>query len=111
MTTKKTTKKTAKKTTTTFRAGEHVVVCTPSRPWQVLLGEYVSHDEHAVTLRGVRQAVYYDSDTRGSLGLATRGPGTASRITDRCDAITVRYESIARANDAAVARWAAEPWA
>lgn len=108
MTTKK---KTTKKNASTFAPGEHVVVCTPSRPWQVLLGEYVSHDEHVATLRGVRQAVYYDADTRGSLGLATRGPGTASRITDRCDAITVRYESIARASDVAVVRWAAEPWA
>lgn len=110
MTTKKATKKTTK-TSNTFRVGEHVIVCTPSRPWQVLCGEYVSHDEHVVTLRGVRQAVYYDADSRGSLGLATRGPGSASRITDRCDGIVVRYESIARAGDAAVARWAAEPWA
>lgn len=93
-------------------ADRWVVAWTGSRPWLVVMGRAVSHAPAAKTIRlaDARCAVFFDQDTRGMLGLATRGPGASSRITDRCDEIELAYEGLATCSDAARAKWEAEPW-
>lgn len=111
---KKATKKPAKKKPTkkpsAYQVGQHVLTATGSRPWLVTMGRYVAHSDAAITLKDVRCAVYYGVETRGVLGLASRGPSSDSRITGTCPGIKVRWEMIAEMTPEAVAAWEKEPW-
>lgn len=111
MTTKKTTKKkTTTKKPSAYQVGQYVLTATGSRPWLVTMGRYVEHSDASITLRDVRCAVYYGVETRGVLGLASRGPSSDSRITGTCRGIQVRWEMIAEMTDKAVRAWEKEPW-
>ncbi len=88
-----------------------VVIWTKSRPWLVACGDLVSRDGDTVTLRNARMACYYDASTRGVLGLASTGPGSSSRVSGACEAVTIGgVEGVAVASEAAIAAWRSQPW-
>ena len=90
-----------------------VVVATKSRPWLIACGTLVSDDaaRDRVTLANARCAVYFDAETRSLFGLASHGPGAASRVSRRCKSVTIGgIEMVADAEPAAIAAWEAEPW-
>lgn len=109
MATKKATKK------VTIGVGARVVAYSAERPRLIVMGEIVALDRKAriATLREPRCAVYYDRDTRGPLGLATRGPGPGSRISGTHPDLVLEmaYGDLAVATPEAIARWEAQPWA
>ena len=94
---------------------KHVVVCTSDRV--VVMGE-VSDDtpievpaDGRMVLRNARMAVYYSADTRGEIGLATRGPQPGSNVSPAVDEIGIaNVRSVVPASEEAVAAWEAEPW-
>ncbi len=87
-----------------------VVVSTANR------GIFVGYTTDAagadvVRLVRARMIVYYTAETRGFMGIASRGVGKGSRVSPAVPAITLRnVTAVVDASEAAVAAWEAEPW-
>lgn len=90
-----------------------VVLATSARPWTIVHGVVSKRTATEITLTDARMCVYYGVDTRGALGLASRGPQSGSRVSGAVKSITIpmsAVEWIASASPEADAAWRAEPW-
>lgn len=68
-------------------------------------------DAETITLEKARMIVFFSADTRGVLGLATRGPQHGSRVTPAVERITLReITAVMKASPQAVEAWESEPW-
>ena len=101
MTTKKTSKNTARP----------VVVTTSHRGVFVGMTDQPS-DAETITLTRARMVVYWPTETRSVLGLATRGAPKGSRVSDAADRIVLRnITAVIDATPEALASWESAPWA
>ena len=63
-----------------------------------------------IQLRKARNCIYWPSDQKGFLGLASDGPKDGARIGPAADIELRDITCIAEVTDAAVERWEAAPW-
>jgi len=94
--------------------GKHVVVTTEFRG--VFFGklEETQRDEFGFRARlsQVRNCVYWDTNTRGFLGLAATGPTKGCRVGPAIPEILLeKVTAIAVCSDASISQWETEPWA
>ena len=85
-----------------------VLVTTAHRG--VFFGYLVSKAEKSVTLKNARNCIYWSSDVKGFIGLATNGPSASCRIGPAADIELNDVTSIVSVSDAAVAKWESQPW-
>lgn len=63
-----------------------------------------------IKLRAGRLCVYWTSDLRGFMGLATMGPGAECRVGPAADIMLHGVTSVVEVSPEAVQRWEAAPW-
>lgn len=63
-----------------------------------------------VTLRAARLCVYWTSDLRGFMGLASHGPSSACKIGPAADIELRNITSVTEVSPDAVAKWEKAPW-
>lgn len=68
-------------------------------------------DTDTITLTRARMVVYWPTETRSVMGLATRGAPNGSRVSSAVERITLRnLTSVMDATSAAAASWELAPW-
>jgi hypothetical protein len=88
-----------------------VVVTTDSSRRGVFGGELISHENDVVVLENAMMCVYWSTETRGVLGLASIGPQKGSRITPPVPRITLNgVTAVMCATPEAVVKWRDQPW-
>ena len=88
----------------------NVIICTEKRG--VFSGRLENLNNGKSTLVDARMCVYWDSETRGVLGLASTGPSQGCRITRSVPRIELcGVTAVIDMTAEAVAAWAREPWA
>lgn len=85
-----------------------VLVTTAHRG--VFFGYAVETDGATIKLRDGRNCVYWPSENRGFIGLATMGPMKGSRVGPAAEIELRDITSVAECTPAAVAAWEAAPW-
>ena len=89
--------------------GKPVLVTTAHRG--VFFGYLVGEADKTVELRHARNCVYWSSENRGFLGLATQGPMKSAKVGPRAESLTLfDVTSIAAVSENAVKAWEAAPW-
>ena len=70
-----------------------------------------SADGATVVLRDAQMCVYWSSDVRGVLGLASGGPTADCKVTAPVPSVTLHgVTAVMGATDEAVKAWLARPW-
>jgi hypothetical protein len=88
-----------------------VVVTTDKDRRGVFCGDLVSEEEGVVVLKSARMAVYWSTETKGVLGLASIGPQKGSRITPVVPKIKLNgVTSVIDCTKEAVKKWGAGIW-
>jgi hypothetical protein len=96
--------------------GRPVIVCTEFRG--VFFG-YLSPADEALAAGGsdrvkltrCRNCLYWPTEQKGFVGLATEGPLTGCRVGPAAESIELRkVTAIVAVSDAAADRWESEPW-
>lgn len=86
-----------------------VVICTDKRG--VFFGYTTKTDGDPIRLTRPRMCVYWDTATRGVLGLAATGPTSGCRITNAPPAIELRgITAVIECSPEAVSAWEKSPW-
>jgi hypothetical protein len=98
-------KKTTTKSTTTERA---VLVTTEHRG--VFFGYATETDGPVIKLKNARNCIYWASDVKGFLGLASTGPSSQCRIGPKADLTLRAITAVAEVTPAAVEAWEKAPW-
>lgn len=96
-------------TNTRSRKQERAVVVTTQHKG-VFFGYATDVDGDVIELRSARNCLYWTSDVRGFMGLASTGPTKGCRVGPAADIQIRDITSVALATDAAVAAWEAAPW-
>lgn len=101
----------AKKTDTKARPGERAVLVTTAHRG-VFFGYTCDDTKTATTigLRAARNAIYWNAETRGFLGLASKGPTAGCRIGAAADIDLRDITCVAAVTPEAVKAWEAAPW-
>ena len=86
-----------------------VLVTTEHRG--VFFGYATKTDGETIALRRARNVIYWPTQNRGFLGLASEGPLQGSRVGPAADIELRAITCVAAVTDAAVARFEAQPWA
>ena len=77
----------------------------------VFAGELVEDRGEVVVLVEARNCVYWDTATKGFLGLASTGPTKGCRIGPKVPSITLRaVTAVAECTAEARERWESAPW-
>lgn len=63
-----------------------------------------------IQLRDARLCVYWSSDLRGFMGLASQGPNSSCRIGPAADIELRAITSVVAVSPAAVEKWEKAPW-
>jgi hypothetical protein len=73
---------------------------------------YAENTEGAIiVLKRARNCIYWPSEQKGFLGLATQGPVAGARIGPAADELELRdITAVAACTEAAVAAWESAPW-
>ena len=90
-----------------------VVVTTDNTRRGVFFGELIKHDDKidVAELKDAQMAVYWSSQTKGVLGLASIGPQKGSRITPIIPKITLNgVTSIMDVTSEAIKKWKEQIW-
>src|ERR1700743_264414 len=96
----------ATKVKTTERA---VLVTTTHRG--VFFGYADNTDGNTIKLRAARNCIYWSSDVKGFLGLASTGPTKSCKIGPVADIEVRDITCVAECTPAAVEAWNIAPWA
>lgn len=68
-------------------------------------------DKETIIAEEVRMAVYWSSDVRGVVGLASKGPSSKCRISPAAKKATIKgVTAVMELTKEAVAAWRKEPW-
>ncbi len=100
-------KKSARKTHATKERA--VLVTTVHRG--VFFGYATNTSGKTIKLRNCRNCLYWSSDVKGFIGLASTGPSKSCRIGPPADIELRNITAVAECSQAAVAAWEASPWA
>jgi hypothetical protein len=85
-----------------------VLVTTAHRG--VFFGYANDIDGETITLERARLCVYWSSDVRGFMGLASSGPTKSCRVGPPANITLRSVTSVAEVTPEAVARWEEAPW-
>lgn len=85
-----------------------VVVTTQHRG--VFFGYATDFDGAVINLRAARNCLYWPTEQRGFMGLASTGPVKGSRIGPAADIQLRDITSVIACTPAAVEAWEAAPW-
>jgi hypothetical protein len=85
-----------------------VLVTTAHRG--VFFGYASESGGEVIKLRAARMCIYWTSDLRGFMGLASQGPSKGCRISPAADIELRAVTSVVEVSPEAVARWEAAPW-
>lgn len=102
---------TKKKATTKTNSGlgRPVLVTTAHRG--VFFGYAQSTSGRTIKLRRARNAIYWDAECKGFLGLASVGPIGKSRVGPPADIELRDITSVSEVSPAAAIVWESAPWA
>ena len=101
-------RKTATTTETPAVAGRPVLVTTAHRG--VFFGYSDNTDGETIKLLRARCCVYWSSDIKGFLGLASTGPSKTCKIGPAADLTLRNITAVAECTPAAVKAWEGAPW-
>lgn len=87
----------------------YVLVTTEHRG--VFAGYAKNTTGDVIQLRAARNCVYWSSDVRGFLGLASDGPNKNCKIGPAADIELRKITAVAEVTPKAQAKWEAAPWA
>ncbi len=85
-----------------------VLVTTAHRG--VFFGYAVKTDGETISLKRARLCVYWSSEVKGFMGLASNGPSANCRIGPAADITLRAITAVLEVGAEAVARWEAAPW-
>ncbi len=105
---KKTKAKPAKKLARVNAPLRPVLVTTAHRG--VFFGYAGNTDGETIALRDARLCVYWSSDCKGFMGLASTGPTAGCRIGPKADIALRNITAVLAVTDDAVKAWDAAPW-
>ncbi len=89
--------------------GERAVVVTTAHRG-VFFGYAKDTDGETITLRAARLCVYWSSDLRGFMGLASNGPNKNCKIGPAADIELRAITAVVIVSPEAVEKWEAAPW-
>lgn len=88
-----------------------VVVTTDSTRRGVFAGDLVSHEGDVVILENAQQCIYWNEETRGVMGLASKGPQCGSRIGPPVPKLKINgVTAVIDATEDARKLWESQPW-
>jgi hypothetical protein len=90
------------------KAERAVLVTTAHRG--VFFGYATETDGETVALKRARLCIYWSTDVRGFMGLASNGPTKACRIGPAADITLRNITAVVEVAPAAVEKWEAAPW-
>jgi hypothetical protein len=85
-----------------------VLVTTTHRG--VFFGYATKTDGATIALRAARNCIYWSSDVKGFLGLASTGPSKSCKIGPAADIEVRDITCVAECTPAAAQAWEAAPW-
>jgi hypothetical protein len=89
--------------------GKALLVTTEHRG--VFFGYGESNGENVITLRDAQMCIYWSSEVKGVLGLATVGPLKGSRVSPPVPVITLqKVTSVTECTPEAEELWKKQPW-
>ena len=88
--------------------GRAVLVTTAHRG--VFFGYAVRTSGSTIKLRAARNCIYWPTENKGFLGLASDGPASGARIGPAADIELRDITCVAEVTDEAAKRWEAAPW-
>lgn len=91
------------------RSKERAVLVTTTHRG-VFFGYAKETDGATIKLRGARNCLYWPTEQKGFLGLASTGPVKGSRIGPAADIELRDITCIAECTDAATSAWEQAPW-
>ena len=77
----------------------------------VFCGYATKTDGETIKLRAARMCIYWSSDLRGFMGLASAGPSSNCKIGPSADIELRDITSVVEVSPEAEARWNKAPWA
>ena len=89
--------------------GERPVLVTTAHRG-VFFGYATKTDGETIILKRARLCVYWSSDLRGFMGLASAGPGSGCKIGPAADIELRAITAAVAVSPEAVKRWEAAPW-
>lgn len=93
----------------TKNGAEHAVLVTTSHRG-VFFGYATKTDGETIALRSARNCLYWPTENKGFLGLASMGPVRGARVGPSADIELRDITCVARCTDEAVKAWEAAPW-
>jgi hypothetical protein len=93
----------------TSEVAERAVMVTTSHRG-VFFGYATSTDGATIKLRAARNCIYWPTENKGFLGLASMGPVKGSRIGPAADIELRDITCVAECTTAAVQAWESAPW-
>jgi len=90
-----------------------VLITTDSTKRGVFMGfiDPSDADKENLVAEELRMAVYWSTDVRGVLGLASNGPSSECRITAAVSKATIKgVTAVVELSDKALLAWRLEPW-
>ena len=87
----------------------YVLVTTEHRG--VFAGYATETDGDVIKLRAARNCIYWSSDVKGFLGLASNGPTRDCKIGPAADLELRKITAVAQVTPEAQAKWENHPWA
>jgi hypothetical protein len=90
------------------KAERAVLVTTAHRG--VFFGYATETDGETVALKRARLCIYWSTDVRGFMGLASNGPTKACRIGPAADITLRNITAVVEVKPEAVEKWEAAPW-
>lgn len=91
------------------KAKERAVLVTTQHRG-VFFGYAADTDGNVIRLRAARNCLYWPTENKGFMGLASMGPVKGSRVGPACDIELRDITAVAECTDAAVQAWEAAPW-
>lgn len=85
-----------------------VLVTTAHRG--VFFGYATDTEGETIKLRSGRMCVYWSSDLRGFMGLASHGPNSSCKIGPAADIELRAITSVTEVSDGAAEKWEKSPW-
>jgi hypothetical protein len=89
--------------------GERAVIVTTEHRG-VFFGYASDTDGETISLRAARLCVYWSSDLKGFMGLASDGPSKNCKIGPPADITLRKITAVVEVTPAAVDRWESSPW-
>lgn len=93
----------------TNKAVERAVVVTTSHRG-VFFGYATDTDGAIIKLRAARNCLYWPTENKGFMGLASMGPVKGARVGPAADIDLRDITSVAECTTAAIAAWESAPW-